>query len=82
MVREAGRRVGEGFRFVGVQDHWAASVALFRADHNGTGSSAAGAQHRYTRRERDAALANITAYTAADDAAVAGWLPHSTTQVG
>lgn len=57
---EAVRRVREDFRFVGVQDYWAASVALFRADHNGTGSSVAGAQHRYTRRERDAALANLT----------------------
>jgi hypothetical protein len=70
MGREAVRRVREDFRFVGVQDHWAASVALFRADHNGTGSSAAGAQHRYTRRERDAALANITDYTDVYDEAL------------
>ncbi len=66
MSREAIRRLREDFRFVGVQDHWRASVQLALAEFNATSSvelvKSAQARHQYTKRERAAALANLTAY--------------------
>ena len=66
MSREAIRRLQEDFRFVGVQDHWRASVQLALAEFNASSSAelvqSAQARHQYTKRERAAALANLTAY--------------------
>ena len=66
MSREAIRRLREDFRFVGVQDHWSASVQLALAEFNATSSAelvkSAQARHQYTKRERAAAMANLTAY--------------------
>ena len=66
MSREAIRRLGEDFRFVGVQDHWSASVQLALAEFNATSAAelvkSAQARHQYTKRERAAAMANLTAY--------------------
>ena len=66
MSREAIRRLREDFRFVGVQDHWSASVQLALAEFNATSATelvkSAQARHQYTKRERAAALANLTAY--------------------
>ena len=68
MSREAIRRLREDFRFVGVQDHWRASVQLALAEFNATSSAelvlveSAQARHQYTKRERAAAMANLTAY--------------------
>ena len=66
MSREAIRRLQEDFRFVGVQDHWSASVQLALAEFNATSSAelvkSAQARHQYTKRERAAAMANLTAY--------------------
>ena len=65
MSREAVRRLRD-FRFVGVQDHWSASVQLALAEFNATSSAelvkSAQARHQYTKRERAAALANLTDY--------------------
>ena len=66
MSREAIRRLREDFRFVGVQDHWSASVQLALAEFNATSATelvkSAQARHQYTKRERAAAMANLTAY--------------------
>ena len=67
MSREAIRRLREDFRFVGVQDHWRASVQLALAAFNASSSAellveSAQARHQYTKRERAAAMANLTAY--------------------
>ena len=66
MSREAVRRLREDFRFVGVQDHWRASVQLALAEFNASSSAelvqSAQARHQYTKRERAAAMANLTAY--------------------
>ena len=66
MGREAVRRLREDFRFVGVQDHWRASVQLALAEFNASSSAelvqSAQARHQYTKRERAAAMANLTAY--------------------
>ena len=61
MSREAIRRLEEDFRFVGVQDHWRASVQRALAEFNASSSAelveSAQARHQYTKSERAAALA-------------------------
>ena len=74
MSREAIRRLREDFRFVGVQDHWSASVQLAWAELNATSAvelvKSAQARHQYTTRERAAAMANLTAYADVYDEAL------------